>query len=349
MQEVRLWEIICGKSLRKIEESKIPLEEQLEDWLANDISLLDPNLLVIGRQVRTDFGQAIDLLCLDNIGDTVVVELKRGQTPRDTAAQALEYASWVRGLSHDDILEIADNHFQNADSLKMAFEERFETKLPDELNLGHRMLVVAGSIDARTERIVRYLSDMNVPINLATVQHFRDGEGRSFLAQVYLVEPEVAEAKSRTSSRGGPRRTINGLQELAEKNGIGKLYSRVREGIRGVLSATAYEESVIYQMKRDDGSRRAVLIIGAFPNGRHGGLGFTVHATRLEKQFGIRLDELRTWLPSNLREVDVSGWAGSSEEERRGSVGFDGSFQDVAEVDNFLQGLKSAFEASTRT
>ena len=103
MQEVRLWEIVSGKTLREIPGSQISFENQLEDWLAKDISLLDPNLLVIGRQVRTDFGQAIDLLCLDNIGDTVVVELKRGQTPRDTAAQALEYASWVRGLSHDDI------------------------------------------------------------------------------------------------------------------------------------------------------------------------------------------------------------------------------------------------------
>ena len=56
--------------------------------------------------------------------------------------------------------------------MKMAFEERFETKLPDELNLGHRMLVVAESIDAATMRIVRYLSDMNVPINVATSPAF---------------------------------------------------------------------------------------------------------------------------------------------------------------------------------
>lgn len=29
------------------------LEQWIEDWLADDISVLDPNLLVIGRQVRS--------------------------------------------------------------------------------------------------------------------------------------------------------------------------------------------------------------------------------------------------------------------------------------------------------
>ena len=120
MQEVRLWEVICGKRLRKIEESKISLEVQLEDWLAKDISLLDPNLLVIGRQVYTDFGKVMDLLCLDKVGDTVVVELKKGQTPRDTVAQALEYTSWVKDLSHERITEIADEYLSKGGSSSLA-------------------------------------------------------------------------------------------------------------------------------------------------------------------------------------------------------------------------------------
>ena len=342
MQEVRLWEVINEEALREIPSSQIAFEERLEDWLSKDISFLDPNLLVIGRQVRTDFGQAIDLLCLDNIGDTVVVELKRGQTPRDTAAQALEYASWVKDLSHDRIVEIADRHFKNADSLRTAFEERFETKLPDELNLGHRILVVAESIDAGTERIVRYLSDMNVPINVATVQYFADGDGRSFLAQVYLIEPVEAESRARALSKRRPYRTVNELQYLAEKNGIGELYAHVRSGVRGVLSANPYDESVHYRMKQDDGSVKVLLIIGVFPANKQGGLRFTVHATRLLNQLGVGMDELRMWLPQNLGEHDVSGWVGSSPEERRHAVGLSGTFHSTGEIDTFLNALKSA-------
>ena len=79
MQKVRLWEVISDTELQEIPSNQISLEERLEDWLATDISVLDPNLLVIGRQVPTDFGGTIDLLCLDSSGDTAVVELKKGE------------------------------------------------------------------------------------------------------------------------------------------------------------------------------------------------------------------------------------------------------------------------------
>ena len=55
--------------------------------------MLDPDLLVIGRQVPTGFGGTVDLLCLDPTGALVVVELKKGKTPREVTAQALDYAS----------------------------------------------------------------------------------------------------------------------------------------------------------------------------------------------------------------------------------------------------------------
>ena len=57
MQRVRLWEVISDKKLHEIPSDQINLEGRLEGWLASDISVLDPNLLVIGRQVRTNFGE----------------------------------------------------------------------------------------------------------------------------------------------------------------------------------------------------------------------------------------------------------------------------------------------------
>lgn len=103
-------------------------EAVLEDWLENnpDGIVQDSKLLVIGRQVQTSLGGAIDLLALDRWGDLVVLELpgeaaapgpppaysarthtarciKRSRTPQETIAQALEYAAYAAQLDYAQI------------------------------------------------------------------------------------------------------------------------------------------------------------------------------------------------------------------------------------------------------
>jgi RecB family endonuclease NucS len=96
--EVHLWRVGDDDQLIEVGRTPLDLESRLEKWLERDISILDPALLVIGRQVQAT-GGPIDLLCIDGEGDLVIVELKRHRTPREVTAQALDYASWVAGLS----------------------------------------------------------------------------------------------------------------------------------------------------------------------------------------------------------------------------------------------------------
>ena len=60
--EVRLWQIKPDENLNEIQRASLDLEGRLQDWLARDISILDAGLVVIGREVETDFGGYIDLL-----------------------------------------------------------------------------------------------------------------------------------------------------------------------------------------------------------------------------------------------------------------------------------------------
>jgi RecB family endonuclease NucS len=89
-EEVRIWEVFAGDKLVEGKKTKLGLEERIENWLAHDISLLSSDLLVVGRQVQTDYGGYIDLLCLDGEANVVVVELKRDKTPREITAQVLD-------------------------------------------------------------------------------------------------------------------------------------------------------------------------------------------------------------------------------------------------------------------
>ena len=349
MQEVRLWQVTPDEKLQPIPSNEISLENRLEDWLADDISVLGLNLLVIGRQVPTAFGGRIDLLCLDGNGDTVVVELKKGKTSREVTAQALDYASWIKCLNTERIKNIAEGYPGISGSLPSAFQEQFERPLPDDLNQNHSSLIVAESFDAATERIVRYLSDVGVRINVATVRHFRDATGKSILAQVYMIEPEEAENRGHGDRR---RVTMNGLQDMAESNSIGALFERIRNGMRGLLSPEPYKDRAWYKLRRKEGGFRTVLIVDATPHEKSNGsgLGFRVHATRLDKHVGIDLEQLKTCLPENTEQTEgVRGWAGSSADERESAVGLSGYFQSQEEVDKFVSALRNAITQSRTT
>ena len=339
-QQIRLWEITQDENLTEIANSEIPLEQRLEDWLESEISMLDSNLLVIGRQVPTGFG-FIDLLCIDNSGDLVVVELKKGRTPREVTAQALDYASWVKDLSSQRITEIANEYLGDQGPLDDAFQNKFDHELPETLNASHRSLIVAERLDASTERIIQYLSELKVPINVLTVQQFQDAAGRRMLAQVYLVEPEVATQRSRSQSKRASY-SVDRLHNIAHENGIGDLYGEIRTGVRGVLTASAYRpDYVAYNAKRREGGIGTVMSINTSPHTQEGGLAFNMHATRFETILSIELEELKNCLPNNTREAPLP-WRNRSGDTEQDSTGLEGAFQTEVEVQRFLTLLRQS-------
>jgi hypothetical protein len=206
--ELGIWRL--GAEPKKIEFSSMETEERLEEILTKDISILDPNLLLIGRQVLTDYGKLIDLLAIDREGKLVVIELKKDKTPRDVVAQVLDYGSWIRGLEDDDIAEIfvtfRKKYFSDAEplSLDKAFFEKFNTQeLPESLNESHELLIVAAHLDDSTERIINYLTDNGFAINAVFFRFFKDGDAE-YLSRAWLIEPTEADVRTTETAQKLP-------------------------------------------------------------------------------------------------------------------------------------------------
>jgi Endonuclease NucS len=181
----------------------MPLESRLETLIEQDPSLLGRELMIIGRQVPTDFGQFIDLLAVDSDGNLHVLELKRDKTPRDVVAQLLDYASWVSELSNTQVREIFDK-FSPEQAFDTAFDEKFGQGPPDQLNAELSLAIIASSVDHSTERIVSYLNkQFSVPINVVFFRYFEDCS-HSYLARTWLVEDT---GTSPTAARGPARVT----------------------------------------------------------------------------------------------------------------------------------------------
>jgi hypothetical protein len=200
--ELGIWKL-NGSQLtpERVPFSAPDLELHLETAIAQDLSIVAPNLLLIGRQVVTSWGKFIDILAMDGDGHLVVLELKRGKTPREVVAQALDYGSWVQGLSYEDIVHIFTEK-NPGKAFESSFEERFGSAPPDVLNAGHRLIIVAARLDSETERIINYLTESyGVPVNAVFFHFFKDG-GTSFLARTWLLDPQEAEVKVTKASGG---------------------------------------------------------------------------------------------------------------------------------------------------
>jgi len=179
---------IAESGLTSVPRRVLAKEELLEDWVVANPRLLGLDLLILGRQIIMDNGKRLDILAMDGEGGLVVIELKRDRTSRDVVAQALEYASWVRKLSDKQIYEITAMKLGRP--LAEAFQETFETPLPDKLNRKHSMMIVASELDDSSRRIVEYLSDEHqVAINTCFFSVFEQ-DGQQYLATDWLMDQE---------------------------------------------------------------------------------------------------------------------------------------------------------------
>lgn len=205
--ELSVWRI--NDHIEKMEFEPLDFESRLQDILANDITIADANLMVIGREVPTGFEKRIDLLAMNPDGELVILELKRHKTSRDIVAQVLDYGSWVRTLADEEIAKIFTGYQKKYTpndselSLDEAFQKAFKLKeMPDEINESHQLVIVASSLDASTERIVQYLADeYSVNINAIFFRVFKDGD-KEYLTRAWLREPGNASVVKETTQQG---------------------------------------------------------------------------------------------------------------------------------------------------
>jgi hypothetical protein len=204
--EVGLWRV-DGSEPIKITSGGVPMEAQLERMIEADPTILGTPLLLIGRQVTTDYGKLIDLLAVDEDGTLHILELKRERTTREVVAQLLDYGSWVRDLTDAQVRDIYAA-YRPGQVIEQAWSDTFGGNPPDELNASHTLTVVASDLDPATERIVAYLAGMNVPINVVFFRYFED-HGRSYLARTWLLDEARVAARSVGAGRSGGQEAWN--------------------------------------------------------------------------------------------------------------------------------------------
>ena len=196
------------------QKTNVEFESHLEIWLENSpMSLVQDELVLwIDRQpsARDDEGPIFpDLLGVDLEGNLVIVELKRGKTPREVIAQLLDYAAWANELSQEDIHTTAEDYFLRVGRFEGrtfadAFRESFEIPETDDLppfNRKLRLFVVAEEIQPRVARVCRFLrTSYGMDVSCVAVSMFRTESGE----EIVSLETKVGDEEMLDAGRRRP-------------------------------------------------------------------------------------------------------------------------------------------------
>lgn len=220
-----IWKV--GPAPQLLSEAQLPSEKALEDMIVAAPSMLSDEWMLIGRQEKTASGGIIDLLAIAPDGTLVLIELKRDRTPREVVAQALDYACWVENLDSKDIAAIYGRFKPNA-SLSSDFQARFGQPLDETtLNESHQIVVVAASLDASTERIVAYLNERDIPINVLFFQVFANGADQ-LLCRTWMIDPGETQVNVAVAAKGD-KEPWNGEVYASFGHGDGRDWEEARK------------------------------------------------------------------------------------------------------------------------
>ena len=204
MKKIQLWSVdrtegkLSATAVESVDNTKT--EQDLEELLVASPDLLMDGLTLIGRQVSTD-GGPLDLLGIDADGRLVVFELKRGTLTRDAVAQVLDYASDLAALDAVRFGALIEKHSGRGVDRIEDFADWYRQEHPGESEFPldrPRMVLVGLGVDDRARRVVNFLAESQVDIQLMTFHAFREA-GKLFLAR----QIESASPKAVTRWRAG--------------------------------------------------------------------------------------------------------------------------------------------------
>jgi hypothetical protein len=200
---------ISDANLVEAPKVKLEFEKYLEGWLERSPwAIAQEPFLWIGRQTSASVEEGTvfpDLLGIDQEGNLVLVELKKGKAPREVIAQLLEYAAWAADLPEERIEGIAVSYwvrrnFQRENDFAQVFRETFETDQPPSLNHRLRLFIVAEEIPAEVARVSRFLRmSHGLDINCVAISVYQTEGGEirigteSVVGQEDVIPPKHAE------------------------------------------------------------------------------------------------------------------------------------------------------------
>ena len=192
--------------------------EHLQEWIANNPSCLNEDLLIIQKEFDgfNDTYERLDLLALDKQGNLVIIENKLDDTGRDVTWQVLKYASYCATLTSSQIITVFSQYLTKIGSAENAEEvlERFlDTEdFRERLNIGNsqRLMMIAGEFRKEVTSSVMWLLNYGLRLQCFKATPYKLQE-QLFLNMEQIIP--IKEAEDFVISMANKSREEVGAQE----------------------------------------------------------------------------------------------------------------------------------------
>lgn len=174
--------------------------EHLQEWIANNPSCLNEELLIIQKEFDgfNDTSERLDLLAIDKQGNLVIIENKLDDTGRDVTWQVLKYSSYCSTLNGSQIIAIFNQYLskigstENAETILEEFLESADYR--EKLNIGNsqRILMIAGEFRKEVTSTVLWLLNYGLRIQCYKAIPYKLGE-QLFLNLEQIIPIKEAE------------------------------------------------------------------------------------------------------------------------------------------------------------
>lgn len=199
--------------------------EHLQEWIANNPTCLNEDLLIIQKEFDgfNDTSERLDLLAIDKQGNLVIIENKLDDTGRDVTWQVLKYSSYCSTLNGTQIVTIFNQYLSKIGSTETAeslLEEFLETEdYREKLNIGNsqRIMMIAGEFRKEVTSTVLWLLNYGLRLQCFKATPFKLGE-QLFLNMEQIIP--IKEAEDFVISMANKSREEVGTQEQMKERHI---------------------------------------------------------------------------------------------------------------------------------
>jgi hypothetical protein len=229
------------------------LEKELESWIEQDPSLVNPDLLIVGRQLHVEAG-ILDLLALDRLGNYwAVIEIKRGNVRRETITQAIDYAACIHGMSNEELQIHVEAYLRSTNQSLSKFLKvnALDKTVFDQANRNLVLYVVGTGRDPHLDRMANFLKTSGSQVNIVTFDTYEDGEGNWTLARDMEALTEEGVFAPTSQPKQAPVNPADAMLEMliakAYKNGIGEGFELIyKAASQHGLFPRLYSDSIMY-------------------------------------------------------------------------------------------------------